>query len=117
MYLSRRDTGRLILAGTAALAAPTPGLAQSDRDLAGRLQQELNDRLFPGCAGQFTVTGFGSARRKGRDMMAALIRLDWPPGMRQRRFDASGDGKDATLDNIVTQALFEFGRAWPECVA
>ena len=116
MNLTRRDTGRLILASTSLLAIPGVAVAQNNEDLARQLQQEMNDHLLPGCGGQFRVTGFGAGRRSGRTVMAAIIRLDWPPGMRQRRFDAAGDNRPATYRNIVNQALFEFGKAWPGCV-
>ena len=116
MNLNRRDTGRLILAGTAAMVLPETALAQSNQPWARRLERELNDHLLPGCGGRFTVTGFGERRHKGREVMAAIVRMDWPPGTRQRRFDAAGDRKKATYNNLVNQALFEFGKAWPGCV-
>lgn len=116
MSLTRRDATKLVLAAPALALAPLPAAARSRMEWARQLQGDLDAHLLPGCNGKLTLTGFDAGRVSQRIQMAALIRLDWPPGMRQRRFDAFGDKEDAAYRALLNQALFSFAKAWPGCV-
>lgn len=95
---------------------PASAKAQSRDDWARALQQALNDHLVSDCDGKLTLNRFGMGKRGGRVVMVSVIRLDWPPGMRSRRFEASGSSEQAVFNQLVNQALFSFAKAWPGCV-
>jgi hypothetical protein len=87
------------LAGTAALAGMGAAVmvegAAIPRSFADRLVADLAG-IVPGDLAdtRFTVTGFQdlSDPRSGQVTLRAQVRMDWRPGMRQRRFE--GRGKD-----------------------
>ena len=118
MALTRRETSKLLIGGAAAMASASPASAflHKKPDWPVRLQQDLDGHLLPFCDGKLTVTGWGMKPGQ-RVVMASIIRLDWPPGRRTRKFQATGDEAEATYNALLNQALFEFGRAWPGCVA
>lgn len=116
MNLTRRDATRLVLAGTALAVSPLPGFAATKEEWAIRLQADLNTHLLPNCNGKLTLDAFGAGRQQNKVQMAAIIRLDWPPGTRTRRFDAFGEKDEATYASLLNQALFSFAKAWSGCV-
>lgn len=120
MTLSRRDTTKLILSGTAFLASSGPSAAffhsEKEVDWPTRIQAELDRHVLNGCEGKLTLTQFDMQPVQGGLRMASIIRLDWPPGYRTRRFDASGDDASATASAMLNKALFSFARAWPGCI-
>ena len=121
MSLTRRDAAKLVLVGPALAAGTSPAAAflhrrPSPDDWPSRLQAELDTHLMPNCDGKLTLKAFDVARPGGRVQMAAVIQLDWPPGVRRRRFDAFGDEEDAAFQALLNRALFSFAKAWPGCV-
>ena len=116
MTLTRRDATKLVLAGPALAAVPLPAGARTPEEWAALLQQELSTHLVPGCDGTLKLQTFDMRRRGNRVQMAAVIRLDWPPGYRTRRFDALGDKESAAYSAVLNQALLSFAKAWPGCV-
>ena len=93
-----------------------PARARTRDDWARALQQGLNDHLVSDCDGKLTLSQFGMGNQGGRVAMASVIRLDWPPGIRSRRFDANGSDEQAVFEQLLNQALFSFAKAWPGCV-
>jgi hypothetical protein len=116
MPITRRDSAKLFLAAAGVTVLPGFAAAKSQEHWAARLQEELNRHLLPGCDATLTLTAFGMGRRGGKVGMAAVIRLDWPPGNRQRRFDATETGEDRAFERILNTALLEFAAAYPACV-
>lgn len=116
MSLTRRDAAKLVLAGPALALSPLPAVGQSPQQWAQRLQDDLDTHLLPGCDGTLRLVAFDARGNKRRIQMAAIIQLDWPPGMRRRRFDAAGEKGDAVYNALLNQALFSFAKAWPGCV-
>lgn len=116
MTMTRREATKLVLAGSALALSPLSAIAQSPEQWAAQLQQDLNSHLLPGCDGKLTLKGFDMRRGSSRFQMATVIELEWPPGMRSRRFDAFGDKDDAAYRALLNQALFSFAKAWPGCV-
>ena len=114
--LTRRDTTKLVLAGAALPLLPPSAAARSPEDWAQLLQRELQGHMVSGCDGKLSVTGFGMAKRGGRFQMVSVVRLDWSPGMRSRKFAASGPEEQAVFSQLLNQALFSFAKAWPGCV-
>lgn len=115
MSLTRRDVSKLLLSGTAVGLSPLPLGAATPQEWAARFEKDLRSHLLPGCDGTLTLEAFGFESAE-RARMAAVVRLDWPPGMRKRRFDSVGDKPDTTYNALLNQALFEFAKAWPGCV-
>ncbi len=117
MTLTRRDATKLALASAGAVALPRVAEARSNRAWARRLTKDMNRRLARGCDGRFSVTAFGQARRSdGQYHFAAIIRLDWPPGFRTRRYDGIKATENDAYDDLLAQALKHFRHAWPGCV-
>ena len=117
MSWTRRDATKLLVAGASLAATPLPVAAASNEEWADRLAADLNGTLSPGCDGVFSITQFGQLRRDdGKTHLAAVVRLDWPPGFRTRRYDAiKPSEKDAYL-HLLLEAYDHFRKAWPNCV-
>ncbi len=129
MKLTRRQTGALL---AASLIAPSAVFAQAkDKkrrrkkekpppkfpDLMEKLGAALNGHLTPGCGGQFSVLDldYGNASGGGKGMRA-VVRLDWPPGFRQKPFVAGGADAQGAFDALVAASLDGFRQAWPDCI-
>ncbi len=115
--ITRRDTTRLILASVAAVALPSVAGAASRDEWIAALQQALANATPPGCGTSLTLTQFGYDKRGRMAGMSAVVRMDWPPGERTRRFDASEKGENETFRALLDQIVGEFGRANPVCLA
>ena len=122
--INRRDASKLVFAGSAAALLPLPSLAQSQAErerILGlwkkRLQKEMNRSLARGCAGTFTVLDFQYIPGQGSLEMICVIRLDWPPGFRVRRYAQQGADAETVYQAMKGEALAHFGGAWPNCVA
>ena len=48
--------------------------------------------------------------------MEAVVRLDWPPGMRQRPFLFYAPDPEQTYDGLRERVMAEFARAHPACI-
>lgn len=113
MNLTRRETSRLLLAGALLPATALPGTAASSQGWARRFQRDLDAHLVAGCDGRLTLQGFGMGNRDGQALMAGVVQLDWPPGMRRRRFEAAGDREDLAYRQLLNLTLASFAKAWP----
>jgi hypothetical protein len=45
--------------------------------------------------------------------MSAVIQMDWPPGYRSRKFEASEAGEQETFKQMVAQIVAEFREVNP----
>ena len=100
---TRRETGTMFLSAAVASASSAPAFAAGG--FGQQLERDLNSRFLPGAEGLFTVIGFGSARVQGKVAMAAVVRLDWPPGWRSRRLDVVGDTPQDAYDQLFNTSL------------
>ena len=115
--LTRRDTTRLLLAGTAVSLLPAPALARSRGAWERHLRRQLKTSLLPGCDGKLTLLGFDKQTKDDKVWMQCDIRLDWPPGYRTRRFEATEPDEDASFQLLYARAMAAFDKAWPGCLA
>ena len=115
MSLTRRDLTKLAL-GCAVAAQATPAVALFHRRwtperFTEQLVLDLNKALKPDCDGAFSV-----ARLSGQDVpfwqIEAVIRLDWPPGYRQRPYRAEGDDPGDVYADILAQAHGYYQSVW-----
>lgn len=115
--ITRRDTTRLLL-GTAA-AALVPGVSHgaTREEWIAILGERLAQATPPGCGTTLSLVSFGVDKKGGNAGMSAVVQMDWSPGFRKRRFDASARGEQATYDLLVADIVREFARANPGCVA
>lgn len=121
--ITRRDASKLVLAGSAAALLPLPTLAQSKAEqqrILGlwkkRLQIDMDKSLAPGCDGRFTVLDYQYIPGRGSLDMISVIRLDWPPGLRIRRYARRGSDAETVYQAMTGDALNYFNGAWPDCV-
>lgn len=100
-FLTRRQALALPLAALA-----TPALARGrQQDFETRLA-ELLTRLPSGrTPAELTLCRFDA----GADACSAVIRLDWPPGMRQRRFAADGGNTETAFLALLAEIETYFG--------
>lgn len=115
--ITRRDTARLILAGAATAMLPAPGLAASKDAWINALQDALANATPQGCGTRLTLTQFGFRKRGRTAAMSAIVRMDWPAGLRTRRFDASEPGENEAFNRLYRDIVREFGSANPRCFA
>ena len=85
--------------------------------LAALLENRLNAGLAPGCNGAFKVPAFDYGKAKGQSHMRVVVRLDWPPGWRQRPLQSSGPDDQTAFDNLVNDCIALFDDVWPGCVS
>jgi|GEM_PF-5786216 len=116
MKLTRRETSRLLVASVAASALPLPAAAASSQKWAQRLQRELQARFVYHDMGTIELQRFGMARRSGGYVMAGVVRLDWPPGERRRRYEASGKKEKDAFNQLLALTLVALDETWPGCV-
>lgn len=129
--LTRRQTNGLLLASA---LAPSQALAQKKKKKgkkkkgkyerppigepagAAKLEDILNSYLGQGCKGKFTVPAFDVGSVQGDQVMQAVVRLDWPPGYRQRSFRTATPSSQDSFDELVRAVLETYQAAWPGCV-
>ena len=129
--LSRRATTGLLIAGT---LMPGAVLAQTKKKkrkrkkplkhlpppkypaLAAKLEERLNSGLGPGCKGKFTVPTFDYAKKGGETTMSVVVRLDWPPGWRQRPLAVTEADDQTAWEELVRISVAKFATPWPGCV-
>lgn len=114
----------LVLSGTAAALLPLPSLAQSRKErerILGlwreQLQADLDAKLARGCGGRFSVLDFQYLPAKGGLEMNAVVQLDWPPGIRRRKFRHAGSEAQDVYRALRDEARGTFRQAWPDCIA
>ena len=113
---TRRQTSGLLLASATATLMPKVVSAETAETLAQKLGVALNGRLLRGCDGRFGVVRFKLEGTRNNVVMRSVVRLDWPPGMRQRPFRSVGTSQQEAIVAMFQDALKEFGTAWPQCV-
>ena len=114
--INRRDTTRLLFGGAAAAALPLPANAASREEWVAAMQQALTKATRPGGSTKLTLAKFGFGKRGHRVAMSAVVRMDWPPGYRSRRFEARGEGENAVFRELLAEVIGEYRRANPNGV-
>ena len=121
--ITRRDASKLALAASASALLPLPALGQSQAEkerILGlwkkRLQIDMDRALKRGCDGRFTVLDYQYIPGRGSLDMSTVIRFDWPPGLRIRRYARRGDDAETVYQAMKGDALGYFNGAWPDCV-
>lgn len=114
-FTRRQATGLIIASATTTLVPNLAG-AETAETLARKLGDALNGRLGQNCDGRFGIVKFKLEGTRKKVVMRSVIRLDWPPGMRQRLFRSNGTSQQEAIVAMFQDALGEFGGAWPDCV-
>lgn len=114
--LNRRETTKLLLAGSLVGALPVRGSAASREDWVEAVKNALEAATAPGSGTRLTLSAFGFEKKGRQAGMSAVIAMDWPPGHRIRKFDAGKEGEQETFKQLVTQIVAEFRRVNPEGV-
>lgn len=113
---TRRQTSGLLLASATATLVPTLAGAETEESLARKLGDALNGRLIQNCSGKFDVRAFRLEGTRKNVVMRSVVRLNWPPGMRQRLFRSTGTSQQEAIVAMFKDCVQEFGGAWPKCV-
>lgn len=123
MRLTRRQvaTGIAGTAVSAGLGGPAAAQDRNWREYAERLSRDLGTGFRPVCPdSRLTLTAFGLdqtgsvVRRTWR--MNALVRMDWPPGMRQCAFLFYGPDLDSAYGGPLEQVLIGFEFTQRDCL-
>ena len=114
--LNRRDTTKLIVAGAAATALPGAAKAASREDWVRDVQRALREATKPGGATKLTLTRFGFGKKRRRVAMSAVVRMDWAPGHRIRRFEVRGKGETLVFNELMAEITAEFRKSNPDGV-
>jgi hypothetical protein len=108
--ITRRETTKLLL-GTIAAAASLPSLARAARrdDWMAELTERLA-RLAPAGGGKtLTLVRFEDRASAGEVRMSAVVRMDWTPGVRSRRFEAAAQVERDAFEALVRDIGRGFG--------
>ena len=111
--LNRRDTTKLIVASAAATALPRAVKAASREDWVRDVRRALREATRPGSATRLTLTRFGFGKKGRRVAMSAVVRMDWAPGHRIRRFEVRGKGETLVFNELIAEITAEFRKANP----
>jgi hypothetical protein len=114
--LNRRETTKLLLAGSAAAFFPVRGIAASREEWVEAVKGALDAATVPGSGTLLTLRAFGFEKKGRQAGMSAVIQMDWPPGYRSRKFEASEAGEQETFKQMVAQIVAEFREVNPEGV-
>lgn len=127
--ITRRATTGLLIAGT---LMPGAVFAQNKKKrkkplrhlpppnhpaLAKKLEDRLNAGLGPDCKGRFTVPAFDYVKKGGQTTMSVVVRLDWPPGWRQRPLAVTETDDQTAFTVLVDDCVALFQGAWGTCVS
>lgn len=113
---TRRDTARLLIASAASAALPGGVFAATPEEWAAALDQALVAAAVPGSGTTLTCASFEFGRTGSTIGMITVVRMDWRPGFRTRRFIAKETGEQATFKRLVTDIVAEFRAANPDGV-
>lgn len=114
--LNRRETTKLLLAGSVAAALPKRGVAASRAEWIDAVKGALDAATVPGSGTRLTLGAFGFDRKGRQTSMSAVIGMDWRPGYRSRMFEVTLEGEQETFKQLVTQIVAEFRRVNTEGV-
>ena len=114
--LTRRDTGRLMLSSGFLTLLPGGAEARSKAAWEDDLRGILDRGLYPGCKGKLTLLDFDMGDADNRVWMECVIRMDWPPGWRVRKFHAKQRHDWVAFELMVARAQAAFDEAWTGCV-
>ena len=118
--LTRRQTTGLILAGAVLpselFAATISEEPPEHPDIVRVLESALNKRIAPNCQGSFSVVAFDADKVEGKRTMCTIVRLDWPPGTRQRLFASEASSDQAAFQALYDKCIAGFKPAWPGCI-
>lgn len=106
--ITRRDSTRLLLAGAASLALAPAARAATAEEWRKAFEDALNAAMVRENGTRLSLVHFGFGRKSGWAGFSAVVRMDWPPGMRMRRFDATAEGERETFRFLVGKMLDEF---------
>lgn len=90
-------------------ASPASSAPRTD-DPEARLRRALADMRLPFPA-SLDLVSFALEASDGRTGMAAVVRMTWAPGMRQRRFAAEADGPERALATLIEDVRLRFSAA------
>ena len=111
--LNRRETTKLIVASAAAAALPGAARAASREVWIQSVRRELRRATRPGSGTKLSLTRFGFGKRGPRVVVSAVVRMDWGPGFRTRRFEIRGEGETKLFKELMAKIKAEFRRANP----
>ena len=114
--LTRRETTKLILGTAVAGALPLSAGAATRDEWAAAMGQALKSATVPNTHTELTLAAFGFGRKGGTAGMSAIVRMDWAPGFRTRRFVVRADGEQAAFKELVGQVVDTFRAANPDGV-
>lgn len=112
--LTRRDTVKAILAGTALPLLPVA--AEAAPDWRQAFLTALDRHLVPDSEARFTLHRFDVETAAGQIRMTGVVGLDWPPGQMRRRFMAEAATPEDAYARLEAQALANFCTACPGTV-
>lgn len=112
LMITRRDTTKLLLGSAIATALPG-GAGAASRD---EWIRALNIALGQATRGKtrLRLTGFGVQTTRRQTVMAAVVRMDWPPGFRTRPFNITADTEKEAFNTLVRAVIDEFKSVNPE---
>lgn len=106
LFINRRNVTCGLLIAPIALAAH-PAEAASPQSFSERLAKTLDDLNTSSVTAHLRVVQFETPSSSGA--LAATIRLDWPPGMRQRRFTSNAPDQETAFLGLKTEIETYFG--------
>lgn len=107
MILSRRVLIGLICAGPLAGCMPESALRVAGTE--ARLRDGLDQVILSHSPADLHLVRFSEERiQTGQTRLMAVVRMDWPPGKRQRRFVAEGADVDTALQELLAQVERRF---------
>lgn len=111
--ITRRDTALMLLASAACAALPKGVFAATAEEWQAALDQALVAAAVPNSGTRLTQASFEFAKSRNGAGMIAVVRMDWPPGYRTRRFVAKEAGEQETFKRLVGDIVAGFRAANP----
>ncbi len=98
---SRRQAAGLLFLAPALPFLPASASASGNHEW--QMRRSLAGIQLPVRPASLDLVTFSQERRNGRSRMSAVVRMTWPPGMRQRRFTAERGDADQALADLLEE--------------
>ena len=108
-----------VISGAGCFRAARPSFAFVHQTDLERLQADLNKMIVPNCRDTVQIEVLSGQQVESRTdpvTLDATIRLNWPPGLRQRLYSGAGSTAQDAYSRLVAKVREDMESWLPDCI-